>query len=460
MTNPFFASTSTAGDPDADRYSAQRLADLLVRHVEAVQQPRKAVSAIVTELVEHGLAVAHLAIHPGTSWIAAAATNDRIPVPDEECSVARPQAQALHEIIQLGTTQRWLLPPDTPDRERLLSLVFGDTQLTESIATAASRELLFFPLRARGRGFGLLAVAFGGSADLRSEAVGDLERAVRRIAVSLDTCALLAEGRYLASTMREAMIPAMPPLEHTELGMWSRIADSGLGLGGDCVAITGAEDDLSVVVADAMGKGVEAAVTAKRLHAAFRTAARVDRRPDWVLDIVNQVASDEPEEYAGFFTTAVCLRSRPQPDGRIHVDIASAGHCPPLVLRADGTVEMVGVRGPVLGLYPEPTFSSEQVVLSPGDALVAYTDGVTEAQSSDDVFGEPRLMREVSPLAGIRAAALAERLGLVVDDFADRLRDHDDRTVLVLRCPLDGRQDGAAASRADAVTAAAAVAGS
>ena len=447
MTNPFFASTATAGDPGDDRYSAQRLADRLVRHVEAVQQPRKAVTAIVSELVEHGLAVAHLAIHPGTSWVAAAATSERIPVPDEECSVARPQAQALHEIIQLGTTQRWLLPPDSPDRERLLSLVFGDTRLTESVASAASRELLFFPLRARGRGFGLLSMAFPGDSDLRTEAVGDLERTVRRIAVSLDTCALLAEGRYLASTMREAMIPAMPPLDRTELGLWSRIADVGLGLGGDCVAITGEEDDLSVVVADAMGKGVEAAVTAKRLHAAFRTAARVDRRPSWVLDIVNQVASSEPDEYAGFFTTAACVRSRPQPDGTLAVDIASAGHCPPLVLRAGGEVEMVGVRGPVLGLYPDPTFADETIRLAPGDALVLYTDGVTEAQSRDDVFGEQRLMREVVPLAGMRAAALAERLGLVVDDFADRLRDNDDRTVLVLRCPADGARHGAGAGR-------------
>ena len=134
--------------------------------------------------------------------------------------------------------------------------------------------------------------------------------------------------------------------------MFLRVAHEHEELGGDFYDIHGEDDDLTVLLGDVAGKGVEAAVHAKRIRNAVRTASHVDRDPAWILGLVNRVLCSEAEALSEVISTAVCARLRPGPDTLV-VEIANAGHPPALVLRADGTVETVTAEGVALALLDE-----------------------------------------------------------------------------------------------------------
>ena len=114
--------------------------------------------------------------------------------------------------------------------------------------------------------------------------------------------------------------------------MFLRVAHEHEELGGDFYDIHGEDDDLTVLLGDVAGKGVEAAVHAKRIRNAVRTASHVDRDPAWILGLVNRVLTSEAEDLSEVISTAVCARLRPGPD-TLAVEIANAGHPPALVLR-------------------------------------------------------------------------------------------------------------------------------
>ena len=138
---------------------------------------------------------------------------------------------------------------------------------------------------------------------------------------------------------------------------------------------------------DVAGKGVEAAVHAKRIRNAVRTASHVDRDPAWILDLVNRVLTSEADDLSEVISTAVCARLRPGPD-TLAVEIANAGHPPALVLRVDGTVETVTAEGVALALLDDTTYTTTTLELRAGDTLLCYTDGVTEAHGHEDMFGD------------------------------------------------------------------------
>ena len=141
------------------------------------------------------------------------------------------------------------------------------------------------------------------------------------------------------------------------------------------------------------------------------------------------------QESGNQFCTAVCARLEPEErDGKtVKLTLARGGHPPPLLLRADGLVEELGDPGRAIGVFEELDLEDLVVSLEPGDALFLYTDGVTEARSSDGTFfGEDRLKNLVRNCAGLDAAAAAGRL-------KDAVLDHrggnpgDDLAILVLR---------------------------
>jgi sigma-B regulation protein RsbU (phosphoserine phosphatase) len=128
------------------------------------------------------------------------------------------------------------------------------------------------------------------------------------------------------------------------------------------------------------------------------------------------------------FCTAVYVRLEPGAHG-VHVTSSRAGHPYPLVVRADGTVEMLGDDvGMLLGVFEDVALSESSTLLAPGDALVAYTDGLVEArQDGGERYGVERLVAELARTAGrpasyiagrLEASVLAEHRGLPEDDLA------------------------------------------
>ena len=112
----------------------------------------------------------------------------------------------------------------------------------------------------------------------------------------------------------------------------------------------------------------------------------------------------------------------------------NAGHNPPVLLRADGTIERLEEGGLILGIMPDTPFTRGEATLAPGDLLVLYTDGVTEgANATNEQFGEERLFASLRAAGTASAHEIAHAIVREVRAFEGETGPADDITVLVAR---------------------------
>ncbi len=188
---------------------------------------------------------------------------------------------------------------------------------------------------------------------------------------------------------------------------------------------------LYFLVGDVSGKGVPAALFMARAKTLFATVARHEPDLGRVLTEVNRglCADNEAAMFATLFAATVELDT-----GELRC--AVGGHESPVLIPASGerarVVQIDG--GPALGLWADALFPTTRLALRPGDALVLYTDGVTEAEAErGGFFTAERLVQLLSGGKSLSAAALAERVLEAVREFAGKAAQSDDITVLALR---------------------------
>jgi sigma-B regulation protein RsbU (phosphoserine phosphatase) len=240
-------------------------------------------------------------------------------------------------------------------------------------------------------------------------------------------------------TLQESLLaPVLPRVPGLELASRYRPAGEGCELVGDFFdAFQGLDDAWHLVIGDVCGKGVEAAKMTALARYTLRAAAMHGGGASAMLGELNDTL-DLQGPGDGFFLTALVATVRAAEDtGGIGVTIALAGHPPALVRRGDGAVQEAGRPGSLLGIFARATLHDVDVFLAPGDALVLYTDGVTDARRGHERFGEERLRRAVAACGCPSAAALAAGVDGAVADFSDGAPD-DDLAVLVLRVRDDG----------------------
>jgi anti-sigma regulatory factor (Ser/Thr protein kinase) len=193
----------------------------------------------------------------------------------------------------------------------------------------------------------------------------------------------------------------------------------------------------AVAIGDVRGKGVEAAALTGAARHTLRSIALLEASPAAMLDHLNQVLLQNPvpegrDDEPRFCTAAVA--SLGVRDGGGDVCLAVAGHPLPFVLRADGSTSQVGRPGSLLGVVPSLGVSDVRLRLEPGDALVLFTDGVTERHAGSRFFDEQALAAVLSRCVGFTASTLAERIETASRAFVeDQLRD--DLALLVVRVP-------------------------
>ncbi len=358
--------------------------------------------------------------------------------PVEQASVPAPRegTSTLSRVISRGLRELSLVSFGSgPDDTGAIASAVPAPQLRPALGSIRPADLLVLPLTARGRGFGALTLARSGSGGFDQEAVGFLEEVAHSIAVTLDATRSLADSRRVAGVLsRDLAPPRLPEMPGARLAKYYRVAFEHEALGGDFYDVHGDHDDWTAVLGDVCGKGVEAAVLTGRVRQAVRTAALVDRSPASVLDLVNRVLVGEGE---GTFVTALCTRVRRRGDDLV-LSVSAAGHPPPYLLRADGGTEQVPAEGTVLGLFDDHDYDETEVVLTPGDLCLLFTDGVLEAPGFEEQFGEERLER-------VLAGAPRGDVGAVVDSVAMALaehvgdRAHDDIAILGVQNDPDAR---------------------
>ncbi len=240
--------------------------------------------------------------------------------------------------------------------------------------------------------------------------------------------AALDEELADVARVQRALLPAaIPACGRVRLAAESRPARRA---GGDYYGVRALRDGrLGLVVADVSGHTAQATVLMAMVHALAHLSPSED--PGGVLGFVNRAMCDAGPRDLGRFVTAFC--GVIDPSGA--VSYASAGHPPARLVRADGAIEALGeANGMALGIEPAERYSEASAALKPGDSLVCYTDGVTDAPNSRGVrFGVGRLdaavraARRSAPDAG----AMLERIMGAVGEFAGKGAGEDDLTLLV-----------------------------
>ena len=232
----------------------------------------------------------------------------------------------------------------------------------------------------------------------------------------------IGEARSIQEGFLPKTIPQLPGYELASAWQSARI------VGGDYFDVLSfGGETLGLCIADVAGKGLPAALLMSNLQAAVRGLASADLPSDELCARLNallcrNMASDR---FITFFYAHL--------DGASRVlQYVNAGHNPPIVLHQDGSHYRLTEGGGVFGVFPDQRFALGTTRLDPGDRVVLYTDGVTEASDPDyEEFGEERLIRLLQENAASTANELQGKILQAAGDFC-RGRWHDDATLLVL----------------------------
>ncbi|OEV30233.1 serine/threonine protein phosphatase [Streptomyces nanshensis] len=258
-----------------------------------------------------------------------------------------------------------------------------------------------------------------------------------RAGLALATAALYSQQAHTIAVLQASMAPEpLPEVEGLRLGAAYRPAAEALHISGDFYHVASrSEDGITFFFGDVSGKGAEAAVLAGHVRQSLRTLAMTTTAPEPLRDL--RLLNDVVISDGNSFTTIVTGSARARGDGSVTVEIANGGHLPPLVLRSDGRVEEVHCEGTIVGAVRDPDFSSTEFRLRPGELMLLYSDGVTEARggaSGREMYGDERLADALAGCFGMQAASIAERVELLTTQWLAG-RPHDDISVLTLQAP-------------------------
>jgi serine phosphatase RsbU (regulator of sigma subunit) len=319
--------------------------------------------------------------------------------------------------------------------DELLEQVAWDETHLALIRSIGLRSAMTLPLLVRGRSLGSLTLAMAesqrrfGAAD-----VALAEQLAGRAALALDNARLYEQQRTIAHTLQAALLPAVLP-EVPGVRMAARYVAQGEGteVGGDVydVFADGAPGSWSVVIADVCGKGPTAAALTAMIRFTLRTEAAHGLRPAAALAALNRAMLRHADPRDARFATVAHGRFRREADSVV-LSLAVAGHLPPLVVRHD-RVDTVRAAGTLLGVFGDPELTEVEVRIGPGESVVLYTDGVTEARAADGaLYGGAALAARLAASADRPAADIADDLVAAVLEFQGG-RPRDDVAVLVLQ---------------------------
>jgi sigma-B regulation protein RsbU (phosphoserine phosphatase) len=267
-----------------------------------------------------------------------------------------------------------------------------------------------------------LLVAFASVAALRIRNLSLAEEAARRRE--------LEKELTIARTIQLALLPESLP----RIPGYSVFAanDASRAVSGDFYEFQRRDegDEQIIVIADVSGKGIGASLLAASFDALLMGPIEVNYPTDVICSRVSRrlFAKTPPERYV----TAFILALDP---GSGRVTYTNAGHNPGLLVRAGGeSVKRLDATGMPIGLLPSAEYERAEVTLAPGDVIVLYTDGLTEAANPEgDEFGLERLEEVVRKHCGKPLAALAVAIEGAIEAFAEGTPFGDDRTLVMLR---------------------------
>jgi sigma-B regulation protein RsbU (phosphoserine phosphatase) len=352
---------------------------------------------------------------------------------DSSATVLRLKQEAGPERVYFDDEKSWVNSISMPDDERR--------------KLAALQPQVLLPLNVKEKLLGIISLgqrraeAPYSGADLRILKSVAMQTALAISNAELTSAIGIEIGRReklnrvieIAREVQERLFPQRLP-EIAGLDYFGRCR-TALGVGGDYYDFLALpEGKLGVALGDVSGKGIAAALTMASLQASLRAdAMRAGNDIAGLITRVNAMLYDASTEdrYATLFYA--------QYDPATHrLSYVNAGHCPPILLRSTANhaaVERLDqAGGTVVGLLPECAYEQAEIYLAPGDLLVIYTDGFSEAMNPNlEEWGEERLIHSIASCAGLPAKDSISKIMQAADAFASGAPQSDDMTLVILR---------------------------
>jgi len=313
-----------------------------------------------------------------------------------------------------------------------------DKRLPAELATRLALETVaWLPLVAHGELLGLMLVSFENQAAIRKDDLRLISGVAHQAAVAIESKYLyeqklrqerLAHELELAQEIQTTLIPAKLP----DRPGWQTAAawQSAQEVGGDFYNVMPvAPNRLGIVIADVAGKGMPAAMYMALTRSLIRATAPGQTDPRQVLLQTNQLLI--PDTRRGKFVSLFYAILNTDSGELVY---SNAGHNPPLLVRANHTIESLWVPGMVLGVLPnvEPQLGCAH--LHPGDGVVFYTDGVTEVfDDRSRIFGEERLREILRQTWDNGPQTVVDNVRQAVNRFSATALPNDDFTLLIFR---------------------------
>jgi serine phosphatase RsbU (regulator of sigma subunit)/PAS domain-containing protein len=307
----------------------------------------------------------------------------------------------------------------------------GDgTDGTPLLLLLGATSLLCVPITDGERSYGVLTLAAqAGRGHFVIADVGLVEELGEHLALAIRIDRLFRQRTEVANTLQASLLPrVVRQVPGTRMAAAHVAATTDAEVGADFYDVYPARDGWGIAIGDVCGRGEDAAAVSAAARHSIRAFAHQDADPASVLRGTNEIML--AEEFGGRFVTAVVTHLRWN-DGVLHLEVASAGHPPPLLVRRDGRIRALDGGGLPLGIFPDAEPAVQRVALEPGEVLFFYTDGLTSACGPDMVYFENRLSDELAVLAGKPPADVVSGVRDLVVEFC-RNTFRDDITMLAV----------------------------
>jgi PAS domain S-box-containing protein len=351
------------------------------------------------------------------------ALRERYP-PDFDSETGVPQ------VIRSGRSELYAQIPS-----ELVEAQARDDEHLRLIRELDLNSVMIVPMVARGRTLG--AITFVSAESARTYDDSDLalaEELGRRAAMATDNARLYTELSGIADTLQAELLPTqIPDIPGIDVAVRYRAAGELNRVGGDFYDVfRRAPNEWAIVIGDVSGKGAPAAAVTALARYTLRTAAASASAPSQALDALNEALLERRRDQE--FCSVALAFVRLDDEG-LEVTLSLGGHPHALVRRRGDDLDVCGTPGLLLGFAHDPPLSDDSMRLAPGDTLLLYTDGVTDAARDGDRLGDERLRQLVRGFGhDLPASVMAETIEESAVAHAD-YQPQDDMALVAVQVP-------------------------